>query len=393
MDSLKKENLSEFTPEEVELLEALRRTEREMTVPPGVDVKALAISAVDAYWAEREKAEQGKEFGLIRETAELARATARRIIDPVWEFTSEVASVLIPTGITLGATYLFFFSSRGFNETKSISWANAGTSIYWVSAVPLVLAGYLAFRYFTAKRKDRGSFMRILRHSMGSLVSGLVVAALIWWLGGYGYRQRSEISNNLEVATQKLEDTSLVLAQDQLEEISLKSMEEKQNTGEFLIANSENVSVPAARKVLNITTSNVGGQKAEYTAGLNGLNQLGEMYALVGADAGVLYFQNGEERQLRTQFIVGKIEQVSDGSFKLKLRNPEALKMWAGEFKNIKLKENLLSIRTTYTGSEIAEGRKVAVALDPSAQEITATRVSVLHEKSGGSFFLPNNKF
>jgi hypothetical protein len=380
-----KEQPSEFSREEARLLDAIHKTEREMEIPPGVDVRALAVDAVNAYWAERDEVERGKETGLIKETAALARATARRMIDPVWEFGCDLASVIIPAGAALLAAYVVFFKSNFFNETGSVMDAGPGRSIYIFVVIPLGLALYLAVRFFVVKWESYRTYAVLLHHSMGSLVAGLIIAAVIWGLGGYSYRQKAKavrVSADLSQSSQELRTVSLALAQDQLEEISLKSIAEKQATGEFLVADADYMSVPAARNLLNVTTKKLEPHKVEYKAAFKGWQDLqGELSALVGPDGGAIYYQTPEEREVRTQFVVGRIERLSGDGFNLKVKNAAALqRVWGLAFKDFNTKENSLFVRSAYTPSEFVTGRKVVVALDPSSDTAVATKIDAVNE-------------
>lgn len=283
---------------DAERLAAIRRTAQEMAAPPGPDISILVRESLDAYWSSREEAvasqQKPENFSLMAETIALARAAAWKFIDPDSEFISDAISAAAPAIITvllIGAGWLLFLA---FSRPFPSAWVP-----YATIGIPLVL-GLAAASLFLRARTLRDNW-GYLSHSLGAVVGGAIIASLLL---GFNAMQRLK---NLMIA-KDLNSTSYALAQDQLEELTLASIEKKHRYGAFIIP-SDNLNSLSASNVFWVETKKTNSNEAVYEADAKGLD--GNLVANVSTYAAYLYYQKGENRELRSSVLAGKVDKVN----------------------------------------------------------------------------------
>jgi hypothetical protein len=307
-------------------LAAIRKTAEELAEPPGTDIKILVGEALDAYWAARENSVEaseknvGVEFSFVNETATLARAAARNMINPKREFFSDLISTLVPMAITLllmaSGYYLMVLRGSNIFPMRRLP--------YLIAVIPLflgIIGIYVLFRY-----GDRLKRWGILRHSMGAIAGGAIIAGLLL---GYSARQRIGRMN----ISKDLNTTSTALAQDQLEELVLSSIEQKHTEGHFLKTSTlQGTSIANNEKILELSTTSYAEQQVVYEADTKGLH--GHLVADIQTNGGDLYLQDEESRELRSQFIFGKVVEANDDNFSIKTNGdpPKFIKLSRGPF-------------------------------------------------------------
>jgi len=328
---------------DAERLAAIRKTAEELAEPPGTDIKILVGEALDAYWVARENSlevleKTGEvEFSYVNETVTLARAAARNMINPKQEFFSDLISTLVPMSFTLllmaGGYALMTLKGSNISPTRMLP--------YLIAVIPLLLGiigTYTLLRYGNRLKK-----WGILRHSMGAIAGGAIIAGLLL---GYSTRQRIGRLN----ISKDLNTTSTALAQDQLEELVLSSIEQKHTEGHFLKTSTmQGTSIANNEKILKLSTKSYAEQQVIYEADAKGLN--GYLIADIQTNGGDLYLQEKESRKLRSQFIFGKVVEVNDHNFSIQTNGdpPKLIKLSRGPL----LRKPII-------------GTYIAVAVDPN---------------------------
>ena len=321
MKPKRKKQPAEFAPDE-ERLAALARTAEELAEPPGTDLRILVGEALDTYWAARESTAEvsDEQFKFVDETIALARTAARKMVSPVGEFFSDFVSTIAPTLITVLVLAIVSGAVALRGERVPAGWLP-----YLTVAIPLTLGLVASLVFF---RSGSGALTRwnFLRQSTGAIAGGALLAGLLL---GYGAWQRSVKQR----VARELRVSSTALAQDQLEELSLSSMELRRAEGRFLkVPSSSKASVKLAEEFLNLRTQSYQQQRAVYEASAVGFS--GRFVAEVSLSEGSLYYQRGADRELRSTFLYGKIQEVDENGFSI-LRgdgSKEILKLSKGPF-------------------------------------------------------------
>src|SRR6185437_4795059 len=349
MKALMKTQPSNFASD-AERLAAIRKTAEELAEPPGTDLQILVGEAINAYWAARENAvematrEGTSDFRFVDETIALARAAAWNMVNPVREFFSDFFSTLAPAAITLilvGVAAALVAMSGWNTPTK---WLPITTT-----ALPLILGATTMIVFFRHGRPVVGKW-EFLRHSIGAVAGGAMLAGLLF---GYSALQR----RSRQVVSRDLSASSSALAQSSLEELVLSSIERRHVEGAFLQTSSNLEISESSAKILSFHTKSNVQQQAIYEVAARGLN--GQLIAEVTPTNGHLYYEGSGARQLRSTFLYGKVQEVDDTGFSLMSDN------------NVK---QLTKLNRGPFVSKPALGDYVIVAIEPS----TATAMKMV---------------
>jgi hypothetical protein len=289
-------------------LAAIRKTAEEMAEPPGTDLQILVGEAIDAYWVARENAmekttrEGVSDFRFVEETIALARAAAWQMVSPVREFFSDFFSTLAPAVVTLtllgsGAAIV---AVSGWNIPAR--WLPILTTV-----LPLIL-GTATVIVVSRQRKTVVTRWEFLTHSMGAVAGGAILAGLL--LGYSAVQRRSR-----QIVLRDLSASSSALAQNELEELVISSMEQRHLEGAFLQTSSQWKTSESSAKILNFQTKSNVQQRAIYEVAARGLN--GQLVADVTPTKGYLYYEGKGLRDLRSTFLYGKVQDVDSNGFSM----------------------------------------------------------------------------
>lgn len=229
------------------------------------------------------------------------------------------------------------------NATQHSSW------LLWAATIiTLGLAGFLTFRYYRlaslyrpghtkaeSRKPSRTGKWNFLRSSSGSLVGGLVVGMIIGWYSFEQNRAKQELV--LDVAVSGLEN------------LAVSSIENREQTGEF----SETATITA--QPVSLKTEIVSQKEVVYEADASGLP--GKLVAEVNPNMGRIYWDVGEEHQLKAKLLSGTVEEISNDNFVLKSPDGKS---------SIKIKYDSSIYRP-------AINSRVAIALD--ADSLIATKI------------------
>jgi hypothetical protein len=229
------------TDEEV-FWEDVRRTQKETSAIPGIDLKALVAESRAAFWSVR-KSQIAGEIDLKKKSLELKQGeeltpeelawskfysdadlnesvtrAALRLFDPVKEFVRDLASSLAPQFFVLGLLVVAY-----------VLWLNRPTMS--LAALPLA-AGVILFLlaasitlHLTLTRRPLNVFgIARLQNSTGSLVGALFACALVAGLFAYTLRQKTVVHSQRQANATIRHEWGVVQGEVQLSTIVNKLM-------------------------------------------------------------------------------------------------------------------------------------------------------------------------
>ena len=234
-DARKKLSSQAFTADDRKFLEAIKRTQEETALPPGmnVDVGAIAAKAFASYleglpplppkgkpgeqpalaeqartvsWASLNVPKSELTTVLSTTTVSLSEAVAELIEEQPEssvQFRREFLYTVVPTAVLIffGIGYVLFKSRIDLPYSL----------MTWILTVVTAVAAITLFVKFRVLPEQTSRYLRSLRYSSGSLVGGLAVAVLGLLSINYGVREKWKLQRNL--TNTKLESTSRDLAE------------------------------------------------------------------------------------------------------------------------------------------------------------------------------------
>lgn len=209
------------------------------------------------------------------------------------EFLTDALAATLPIVLGLSGVLLFYrFITPHSDPSVVAAVVPAASVVGLAAAVPLAAAA--AATLSTLIRAGWGfSGRRFLQASGGALVGNLLLVIVISVGGSY------VLSQSIRTLA-----ATLTMAQERLGELVAASFDARQATGVFPL-------VQARRGHLVVTTAEHTQDKAVYRASTEGLP--GALVAEVRPGEGEIYWQRGDKRELRAEFLLGTVDFVGEG--------------------------------------------------------------------------------
>lgn len=324
-------------PTDEEFLEDIRRTIREVTVPDGLDVGALAWQAVEKYWDGREKGVIDRE-GVLIDNAELVNNIAiRRLAEPtkrvLWNM---VLTLLLP----LAALLALLFSPSFYKATAEL--VTGYRPSYIAVGALVVIAVLLGFKWVMQSES-----LTLSQQTMMSLMNGVGATAIVLMSAGF----------TLQIEATRQQALKVSLAAQRMLEFSRITMEQKIRTGNYEASPPPVQTVPLDEaETLQVTKTVTKDKVVTYKARSNEFPATIEVR--IDKDSGEVSVLEDEKRENKAKFFVGTVINVSGNSFILRVDEGQ------GGPRELKLAINQLP-------APAVSDQKVFVTTDPEGKVAT----------------------
>lgn len=308
IDELSQRNLTKQ-----DYLNDIRSGAKATTIPPSVDYAAIAVQAVDEYWSERDMGLIDRDGHPTDETSMLHRLALRRITSPVKEYLTDLfVTIVPPLFVVLALLFCPFFTNRKFFLFLGRYAPLSGWAVG-------LFAAFLGIWFFirlmrTTKNENSHSY-----HFVGGLVGGLLAAALVLGLSGYGMQEK--ISG--QRASQDYLNSTMALTKDRMLDISRVTLERSLTTGSFEKAALRTTDIELSnKKRLRISPERVSSQTIVYRGQTEDLP--GAVVATLDKSSGRITEESDNQPSKTLNFFVGTVVSVSNGRLTFKLLDAQA---------------------------------------------------------------------
>lgn len=342
-----------------QILADIRRSLESPKIPANIDTDALALGALEQYWADRAKGAIDEKGEWVDDIALSFRLASRKLAELQGATILENVLLIVPF---LAVAVLFVFFPSLLDPVAKVFRDETAVRVVCVLAVLLCLTAF-------ASKRSRETWVRTgqkgLRYAMPALAGVLLATLWVAFVGLQRHQQQEELralalrhEQEFKARTERQEQElkALWVAEDSILKFSLAKIE----SGSFENTSRETQTLPmSGKRPLRLTPSKISSDRLEYKAVAEGLPAPIEIK--INKNSGALSVLKEDGRSETTsEFFVGTVAQVTDNKLTLTIKDEQG-------------KEKSLTVALNSMVTKPTPGQKIFVAVN--SKNNTATEV------------------